>query len=141
MAGSGWAKGQLEAMSPERTADICSEGTRLDAGLARDAFICFLVQVVGSLGRPEAGPGGGVTTPSRGWGVGLGPCGSPVALTSAMPSGDQRELCRVPWRETCWEGAFQAKMPSGQDASCPLALLVDKATRPPAGGRGYCLGS
>lgn len=118
VARSGWAKGQLEAMSPEQMAQhLCFKGTRLDAGLARDAFTWFpprrwsvlwdvLKQVLGEVSPRHLG----------GWGVGLGPCGSRCSDPRAMPSGDQREPCRVPWRETRWEGAFQAKMPSGQDA-------------------------
>ena len=87
VAGSGWAKGQLEAVSPEQTAQHLSfKGTRLDVGLTRERlYLGTSSWMVGSLGRPEAGPGGGVSTPS--WGLGHGPgslwlscCSDPQAM-------------------------------------------------------------
>ena len=74
MARSGWAKGQLEAVSPEQTAQHLSfKGTRLDVGLTREhLYLVTSSWMVGSLGRPEAGVGGDVSTPSRGLGRGPG---------------------------------------------------------------------
>lgn len=145
VAGSGWAKGQLEAMSPERTAEhLCFKGTRLDAGLARDAFTWFpprrwsvlwdvLKQVLGEVSPRRLG----------GWGVGLDPCGSPAALTlGRCPAGIRGNFA-----------GFHGGRPAGRELSrlkCHQARTLTPTGTPggqsyPATGRGgrgwgYCLG-
>ena len=75
--------------------DPSFKGTHLDVEpTGKCVFLVSSSQMVGSLGCPEAGPGGGVLRHLRG--MGPGPCGSPAALTLGQCPG----LASAPWPDS-----------------------------------------